>query len=378
MDIRTKLVFALVATALGSMLVLGGFAWWIAQDLLQQAALRHLESVVESKHRDLERVYAGWHESVNLIRSRTQLRLSLSDWNRDRSVGERVRIERIIDDARRASRKVKQIVIFAADGTPVASTGSPLAEAVVDASRGAEGNALHFHGIAEHEGAPAIALSGPMTLRERAIGSIAVVLDAGDLFDVTGDYTGLGATGETVIATREPDAGALIVSPVRHASAPLRRRLPGEQRETAIVRAVNGESRVLLDGAVDYRDVRVWAATRHLDAPDWGVVVKIDEAEARAPVVELRDTLVRLGLSLAAFAVLLGTALGIYFARPIQALAELADRVRRGERELRADVSSSEDEVGLLATALNEMLDEIHRVSHEPSATHPGRAARDA
>jgi len=377
MDIRTKLVFALVATALSSMLVLGGFAWWIARDQLQQAAQRQLESVVESKHRDLERVHAGWHESVNLIRSRTQLRVSLAAWNRDRSPEERARIERIIDDARRASQTVEYIGVFAGDGSRVASTGIPPHGRGISPERVPSRGELRFHGIAEHQGAPLVALSGAMTLEEQSIGSLAVLLDAGDLFDVTGDYTGLGATGETVVARREPDAGALIINPVRHDPAsPMSLRLPGSQRGAAIVRAVNGEAGVWLDGAVDYRDVPVWAATRHLGGPEWGVVVKVDESEALAPVVELRNTMVRLGLSLSAFAVLLGTLLGIYIARPIRDLAELADRVRRGERELRADASSAEDEVGLLATALNEMLDEVHRAP-ERSGEHYPPSPRD-
>lgn len=378
MDIRTKLVFALVATALGSMLVLGGFAWWIARDMLQQAAQRQLESVAESKHRDLERVYAGWHESVNLIRSRTQLRLSLAAWNRDRSPEERARIARILEDARRASHRVRHILVFSPDGSPVASTG-PATTASWARREPGPSEELRFHGIAQETGSPVVGLTGSMTLEGDPIGSIAVVLDAGDLFDVTGDYTGLGATGETVIARREPDAGARIINPVRHdAASPLSLTLPGALRDTAIVRAVNGESGAFLDGAVDYRDVPVWAAARHLEPPDWGVVTKVDEAEARAPVIELRNTLLRLGLSLSAFAVLLGTALGVYFAKPIRALAELADRVRHGERDLRADVTGAEDEVGLLATALNEMLDEVQGAAHGGGEGAPTPSPRGA
>ena len=56
MDIRTKLVFALVAVSLGSMLALGAFSHAASRALLQRMALRELEAVAETKKQDLERV----------------------------------------------------------------------------------------------------------------------------------------------------------------------------------------------------------------------------------------------------------------------------------------------------------------------------------
>ena len=58
MDIRTKLVFALVAVALGSMLALGAFTYDATRAQLQRLALRQLDALAESKKEDLERVIA--------------------------------------------------------------------------------------------------------------------------------------------------------------------------------------------------------------------------------------------------------------------------------------------------------------------------------
>jgi nitrogen fixation/metabolism regulation signal transduction histidine kinase len=99
-------------------------------------------------------------------------------------------------------------------------------------------------------------------------------------------------------------------------------------------------------------------------------VVKVDAHEELAPIRELRETMVRLGLSLSAFAVVAGAFFGFTISRPIRELAQVARRIGKGEHELRAP-SGGSDEVGLLARTFNAMADELVR-------THPGvEDARD-
>jgi PAS domain S-box-containing protein len=73
---------------------------------------------------------------------------------------------------------------------------------------------------------------------------------------------------------------------------------------------------------------------------------------------EFRAWLVKTALILAAFAILVGLGLGLRFALPIHDLAEVANRIRKGEMDARASVAR-EDEVGLLARTFNEMAGEI-------------------
>ena len=61
-----------------------------------------------------------------------------------------------------------------------------------------------------------------------------------------------------------------------------------------------------------------------------------------------------------AFAILLGTLLGLRFAKPIHDLATVADEIRGGTLSARAEVHH-EDEVGLLARTFNEMADELEQ-----------------
>jgi PAS domain S-box-containing protein len=84
-------------------------------------------------------------------------------------------------------------------------------------------------------------------------------------------------TGETLLLEKDGET-AVFDSPLRHDDAPpltLRRPLkPGTAYTVALV---GGDT---FGSVVDYRGVRVLAATRPIQGTDWVLVVKIDEAEA--------------------------------------------------------------------------------------------------
>jgi nitrate/nitrite-specific signal transduction histidine kinase len=69
-------------------------------------------------------------------------------------------------------------------------------------------------------------------------------------------------------------------------------------------------------------------------------------------------------VSLSAFAVVAGTLLGLYVARPIHDLADVARRIGAGELDVRAR-TGSEDEIGLLATTFNHMAQELIEKNRE-------------
>ncbi len=79
---------------------------------------------------------------------------------------------------------------------------------------------------------------------------------------------------------------------------------------------------------------------------------------------ELRESMIRVGISLSAFGVVVGTLLGLWFARPIRHLAAVADRIRGGELDVRAEVESA-DEIGLLADTFNRMTEEVLRTDRQ-------------
>lgn len=362
MDLRTKLVFALVGASLVGMLALGALAYTSAEEHLTAKSVRQLSALAETKEVELENVVRAWHERVLLIASRTQLRLSLREHGLGGERGARSRIRTILRDALDASRTVVVLTVYGEDGGLVASvgaggegsTGLPAPPGSLQGVDSVSILAVSFARDAD----PRVELGAPLRLDGERIGTLRVVLTAEELVDVTGNYTGLGRTGETLIVARDTAGRPRVLNPYRHGRGETPAAPAAVDGDGPAARALRGEEGPFTEGLVDYRGEPVWAATRFLPGVGWGLVVKIDADEERAPILDFRRSLTRLGFSLSALAILVGTLLGLRLATPIHELAGVADRIRRGELDARAEVRG-EDEIGLLARTFNEMADEL-------------------
>ncbi|WP_324780969.1 bifunctional diguanylate cyclase/phosphodiesterase [Thiobacillus sedimenti] len=203
---------------------------------------------------------------------------------------------------------------------------------------------------------PAAFLTAPVLADGKVAGVLALQLDVSKLESVTADRTGLGRTGETALAQRDDDT-ALYTGPLRHVrDAAYRYRIPLAAAGLPMQKALAGDHG---RGIVrDYAGIECVAAWRYLPALRWGMVVKIDSAEALAPAAHLRRITY---VALAAFLLLSGLAayvLGRGLSRPIRKLTHVADRIAAGDLSQRAP-QESRDEVGRLARAFNHMTDAL-------------------
>ena len=359
MDLRTKLVFALVAVALGSMLAFGWFAYGSARGLLRDGALEHLEAVAESKQESVERLLLGWRERVQLVASRTQLRGNLRNHLRTGSSEPVARLTGILDDALRSTTTIESLAVFDPAGRLVASVqsgGEDPAAALGELPGSADPEGYRSAEVGQ-DGDLIVVYAAHLVLDDERLGTLWARLRGDELIRVTGNVEGLGATGETLVAFRDPSGTSHVLHPVRHDESPVRDGIRTDERDPLDL-ALDGTEGLFSEGMVDYRGETVWAATRHVPETGWGLVVKVDEDERRAPVVEFRRDLQQLGLSLAAFAILVGTLLGLHFAKPFHELVEVVQKIRSGDLGARA-VVRGEDEIDLLAKTFNDMTDEL-------------------
>ncbi|MFC2172094.1 PAS domain S-box protein [Acidobacteriota bacterium] len=120
------------------------------------------------------------------------------------------------------------------------------------------------------------------------IGTLALQVDMAPVYELIQDTTGLGETGETLVARTVGD-GALFLNPLRHdpEAALKRKAVFGEKQAIPIQEALQGRSGVGV--SVDYRPEKVLAAWRYIPSLDWGMVAKIDTKEAFASVSRLRQ-----------------------------------------------------------------------------------------
>jgi signal transduction histidine kinase len=202
-------------------------------------------------------------------------------------------------------------------------------------------------------GEPAAFIAAPV-LRDGVVRGVVVLQIANrEVYEIVNDYTSLGETGETVIGSLDGDR-VLFVTPVRHDPAAAFRRAvrlgsPEARPLQAAVQGVKGSG-----VALDYRGQLTVAAWAYLPSLRWGMVVKIDQAEAFAPVSRQQSiALVLGGLTLVLVA---GIALVVArsISRPIVELTATARRVAGGELHHRVPVTRT-DEIGALGHAFNTM-----------------------
>ena len=189
-------------------------------------------------------------------------------------------------------------------------------------------------------------------------GHIEVVFNTVDVESVTGNYTGLGETGEVMLVQLEKDETVTVLNSRRFKEQSENEvvRYPLEGASDAVQRVLSGQSGIFDGSHKDYRGEIVWAATRFLSDLGWGLVVKIDSTEEGRRAGFLLDSLIDIAVALSAFAIIGGTILGFYLARPIHELAVFVGRIRHGEEGLRAEVKG-DDEIAYLSESINELME---------------------
>jgi methyl-accepting chemotaxis protein len=354
MDIRTKLIFACVAISLASMLFMGVMLQHTSSDMVRDLTARKLDALASARLEDIQIIRQAWREQAFLVTSRTALRELVSRYPVDPE-GAGPLVQRILDDARSSVTIFRRLAAFDRNGALVAASGDAQpAPAIQEELADAELEVTGFV-LGPDSGFDAVA-HAPLDLGKERIGQLEAVVDTQRILDITQNYRGLGETGEMyLVAELVPDEFT-VLHPLRGSDSDERLSVPRDSATEIMLAAVSGADETLR-GIVDYRGERVWAATRKLPNLPVAIVVKIDEHEELESQRELRSRFLRVLQSVAALAILGGALLGTWLARPIRKLRDTIERIRGGERSLRAEVTG-EDEVSFLAESFNELMDE--------------------
>lgn len=185
------------------------------------------------------------------------------------------------------------------------------------------------------------------------IGVLAARLNLRRFFRLIDDFTGLGRTGETLVGKKLQDE-VVFMAPTRHDDrAALSRKITlGQDYESGLQNAARGHSG---RGVVtDYRGKQVFAAWDHAPSLEWGVVSKIDYAEATSPSVRIRNRIVLLTLLIFALVLAASLLASRALVRPLRKLKDATDRISKGQFDVELDIRSN-DEIGELADSVERM-----------------------
>jgi methyl-accepting chemotaxis protein WspA len=191
-------------------------------------------------------------------------------------------------------------------------------------------------------------------------GVIALRMNNRLISNIVEDYTGLGSTGETVVATLSAN-DVLLVAPSRHeANAAFKRRVLINTGEP-IVKAAQG---MRGDGILsDYRGEEVMAVWRYLPYFRWGMVVKMDTAEFFAPLYYQRNVMLLFGALVLLFVLLLALTVAASLSRPVMKLTEVAQTVSAGDLTTKMiETDGAQDEVSILTRGFSSMTSNLLRL----------------
>ncbi|MEO6740873.1 MAG: ATP-binding protein [Chthoniobacteraceae bacterium] len=164
-------------------------------------------------------------------------------------------------------------------------------------------------------------ISAPVRRRDQqqqAVGVLLMTVDVTPLAEAVRDTTGLGMSGEVLLGVRG-DGNVRFIFPTRHRNATTT--LPPAD-SPAMLAAIEGHDRLAHNR--DYRGEPVLVAGRPVGYGGWGLVAKMDEAEAYAPIARA----LRYGLGLGAMIALVGLVASYGLAR--HGLAVREHRVAAG------------------------------------------------
>ncbi|MBU1062434.1 MAG: HAMP domain-containing protein [Candidatus Omnitrophica bacterium] len=203
----------------------------------------------------------------------------------------------------------------------------------------------------------ALFISAPVFKGADLIGAVALQMNNQELCELVKDYTGLGETGETVIASRMGDE-VVFITPVRFdPHAAFERKISINSEEGIYIQnAVQGKRG--LGTFVDYRGQGVLTVWRYLPLFRWGMVVKMDTDEIFASAHRLRNTLLIISLTLSMVVVVMAILIARSVSSPIRELTKVSGTIAYGDLTARATIDTK-DEIGELARSFNQMTDSL-------------------
>lgn len=354
----TLLVAATVVVLLAVLLVTGFFFW---TRILREQIDARLTAVADSRgdfvrqwiaqQEDRAQIYAtrgilrSWLERTNDRRPSEQQRL-LSQQNLDRHVESGAAIAVRIAD-------IYGHVILSTDSAEVGSnwaTHPTFISGLVAPSVGHPRQAGKRYEVM---------VATPVRRLDPADETLAVVLytlDATPLADTLRATTGLGQTGEVVLAVRDGDRARFLVNR-QEVIVPL-------AAVPAMAAALAG--RKFIGVTRDYRGESVLAVGRPVGYGGWGLVAKMELREAQGPIVRAARYALILGGIVGIAGIVAAFLVARSFVQPIRALAAATARVAAGDYDHAVPVQRV-DELGDLAACFNEMIAAVraHKAERE-------------
>jgi signal transduction histidine kinase len=356
--IQVKLLATTMVVATLPVAALGFFAYSSTQTIITDQAVDHVDSLASVHEARISDVLREKAEIYALIAGSRDLPGEVKNLTESGSDETRALLTDTLVLSRESVPSVVRIDVAAPNGTVVASTTPERVGVVVSDEpgfvRGIEGPRVDTIARDPVLGVLIAVLSGPLTFEDSIVGVLLVYKEPTGFLSVAGDHTGLGATGEVLVAAPQDDGSIVYIHPLRFdPDAALVPITFAQGENDAVRRAIDGEEGAITD-STDYRDQAVVASVRHIEDTGWGLVVKIDQEEVDVPLGRLGGLLTAVAIVALTVAALGGILGARSVGKPLGELRDATQEIARGNLDRRARVHAR-DEIGQLAHDFNRM-----------------------
>ncbi|GJQ57958.1 MAG: hypothetical protein SCALA701_07590 [Candidatus Scalindua sp.] len=223
-------------------------------------------------------------------------------------------------------------------------------------------------------GLPTMFVSTPLLEEGKIIGVVSLRIHVSTLSNLLQSYK-FGKTGETFLVNSEGymltesrfTEQLLKLGLIKTRSAlELRLAEPGKEHLTyGVQQCISGKDGFDEKGYTDYSGIEVLGVWSWSPEFNWGVVTEIDRGEAYGAAYNLKYIVMALLLAIAFPIVVVAYFVGKRFSAPIVNLTEITEKMAAGDLTQRADVTSREDEIGVLAKSFNTMAENLSEKKKE-------------
>ena len=224
----------------------------------------------------------------------------------------------------------------------------------------------HFQQYLNHS---TMEVAAPVTSMEsgQTIGIIINAYNQEIINDITSNREGMGNSGEIVIGLKEGGTIQFINTLKYTPGATTTLKIPLNDEAAEPMRlALEGKYGTIIGH--DYRDINVIAAYRYIPSIGWGLVAKMDKAEAFGPLTVLRNIAIVLGGVSSIAVILVGISFSISTSRPINRLTAAAKKISNGNYDYSVEIDRH-DEIGALAVSFNSMTSKLtHEINEQEKA----------
>jgi len=348
-------------------IVIGFLSFYSAKSSLEKEIKNHLETAVTSKAHNIEAFLTEHKNEMELINSDIIFKEFLTVSKDDLDYNQKLEnLNQKMNQVLGSHESHYQASLLDKNGIIIASTdkksvGRDLSKknTFLKGKKGIYVSEVH---VFPEKKIIIFGVAGPVVQHGEILGVLTIAHFFDPLVEITTERTGVGETGEFYLINFDK----LMLTPSRFIKDSVLKQkvdtLNAEQCFEAKENHKNHAEHLKTGVFKDYRDVRVLGTHHYIPEMDWCLLAEVDEDEAFAPIYNLKNSILVIGVIITILASLLGFFLSNKISKPIIKLTKSAEIIGKGNLEHEIEIKS-EDEIGELADSFNQMISDLKKTT---------------